>query len=65
LKKDSPYIEVEWTAGPIPKEAHPGAKPAPPLPAPGGCVGWKQTTGCSAHGTLEPENDKPCSAKIK
>jgi hypothetical protein len=27
LKKDSPYIEVEWTAGPIPKEAIPGAEP--------------------------------------
>ena len=29
LKKGSPYIEVEWTAGPIPKEANPGAKPLP------------------------------------
>jgi alpha-mannosidase len=65
LKKGSPYIEVEWTAGPIPQEAWPGAKPDPPQPAPGGCQGWKQTTGCEAHGKLEPKNNKPCSAKIK
>jgi alpha-mannosidase len=64
LQKDSQYISVEWTAGPIPREAYPGAKPPAPKPGPGGCVGWRQTSGCNAHGTLEPENNKPCSAKI-
>jgi alpha-mannosidase len=51
LKNGSRFIEVEWTAGPIPM----GGKALPPLPAPGGCVGWEQTVDCDSHGKLDPK----------
>ena len=66
LTKGSKFIEVEWTAGPIPMDKYPGQSntPSPPLPAPGGCASWRQTGGCNSHGPREPQNDKPCNVKI-
>jgi len=60
LTKGMPYVEVEWTAGPIPG----GRIELPDLPAPGGCVGWKNTDNCDSHGPLDPSNDLPCDAKL-
>jgi hypothetical protein len=64
LTKGSPYIEVEWTAGPIPMayNAHPPA----PMPAPGGCQGWHQTQHCDPHGPEDPKHpDSACNATLK
>ena len=60
LTKGSKFVEVEWTAGPIPTGMH----PLPPKPAPGGCQGWKQTMNCDAHGPADPTNNKPCNATL-
>lgn len=50
---------------------HQLAAGAPPLPLPstptqrgGSCISWRQTGGCTSHGTREPENDKSCTTKI-
>jgi alpha-mannosidase len=61
LKNNSAHIEVEWTAGPIPIN---NGSVLPPLPAPGGCVGWMQTQNCDSHGPLDPTNNKPCTAAL-
>ena len=42
--------------------AGPGNAP----PAPGAaCVGWRQTGGCTAAGSREPDNDKACDVEIE
>ena len=61
LSNNSDYIEVEWTAGPIPT----AGKAKPDLPAPGGCVGWKQTQQCDAHGKPDPKHDGTCDTPLK
>jgi len=61
LKKGSPFIEVEWTAGPIPL----GIEEIAPKPAPGNCQGWKQTKKCNAHGAPDPQHNENCSFPLK
>lgn len=60
LARGANYVEVEWTAGPIPADEI----ELPPKPAPGGCVGWKQTKKCDAHGPPDPQHDLPCNATL-
>eukprot|EP00040_Diaphanoeca_grandis_P000572 m.15796 g.15796 ORF g.15796 m.15796 type:complete len:1168 (-) comp10754_c0_seq1:58-3561(-) len=60
LTKGMPYVEIEWTAGPIPGSMI----SLPPLPAPGGCVGWMNTDNCDPHGPRDPGNDQSCSAVL-
>ena len=60
LTKGKPYVEVEWTAGPIPGERI----ALPPLPPPGGCQGWKNTANCDSHGPRYPGGDKGCNNTI-
>lgn len=60
LTRGLPYVEVEWTAGPIPG----GLTELPPLPAPGGCVGWKNTKNCDPHGPRNPSADRDCNATL-
>lgn len=35
-----------------------------PIPTHPGCIMWRQTSDCSAHGPREPQNDKRCSDAI-
>ena len=67
LTKNSPFVEIEWTAGPIPVIDNPNVPPPTPLPAPGGCVGWFQTQNCNPDGPLDPpglHTQKSCTTVI-
>ena len=59
LTKDSPYIEVEWTAGPIPMNSPPQPPPPPPPPPMSVNISdsWNVDEGAGTPGTITEAAD--------
>lgn len=61
LINGSDFIEIEWTAGPIPATS----TRLPDTPAPGGCVGWVQTENCTRDRPDPDHKEGSCAEVLK